>query len=226
MYSPPRSEGQFKGARDRLLEDMRFTSKMVCPYSFLTPFRGSDLVDTKITNVCITLNEFPYIRYYMPTNHQPLGPLKPHNTIRPPPPENTSRWRTNLARGSEARAYEAVESEFVTKVLAFMVQSDLDEYKKTNPDFGVCSTVLVGGCGLDTNLGVHYMVFHWYKKGDMSKGRATLIITDRTMDMIAPFVHEFTYQAMANDLLPIENGTKFAYVNDVLQIFVLKQIFS
>lgn len=60
----------------------------------------------------------------------------------------------------------------------------------------------------------------------MSKGRATLIITDRTMDMIAPFVHEFTYQAMANDLLPIENGTKFAYVNDVPQNFVLKQIFS
>jgi len=56
----------------------------------------------------------------------------------------------------------------------------------------------------------------------MSKGRATLIITDRTMDMIAPFVHEFTYQAMANDLLPIENGTKFAYVTVLLQTFVLK----
>ncbi|KXN92397.1 Protein transport protein sec1 [Leucoagaricus sp. SymC.cos] len=166
MYSPPRSEGQYRGAKDRLLEDMRFTSRM-------------------ITNVCITLNEFPYIRYYVPTNHQPLGPLKPHQSMRPPPPaENTARWRTNLARGAEARAFESVETEFVTKVLAFMVQSNLDEYKKTNPDFG---------------------------KGDMGRGRATLIITDRSMDMIAPFVHEFTYQAMANDLLPIENGTKFTY---------------
>jgi len=44
--------------------------------------------------------------------------------------------------------------------------------------------------------------------------------------MIAPFVHEFTYQAMANDLLPIENGTKFAYVTDALRTFVLKKIFS
>ena len=120
-------------------------------------FRNFNLEGTKITNVCITLNEFPYIRYYMPTNHQPLGPLKPHNTIRPPPPpENTGRWRTNLARGAEARAYEAVESEFVTKVLAFMVQKDLDEYKKTNSDFGVCPS----DYGADANLKVHYMVFH------------------------------------------------------------------
>ncbi|KAF5361824.1 hypothetical protein D9756_002266 [Leucocoprinus leucothites] len=166
MYSPPRSESQFRGAKDRLLEDIRFTSKM-------------------ITNVCITLNEFPYIRYYMPTNHEPLGPLKPHKSMRqPPPPENSARWRTNLARGSEARAYEAIESEFVTKVLAFMVQSNLDEHKKANPDFG---------------------------KVDVGRGRGTLIITDRSMDMIAPFIHEFTYQAMANDLLPIDNGTKFTY---------------
>jgi syntaxin-binding protein 1 len=32
------------------------------------------------------------------------------------------------------------------------------------------------------------------------------------MDMLAPFVHEFTYQAMANDLLRIENGTNYTYV--------------
>jgi hypothetical protein len=29
MYSPPRSEGQYRSAKDRVLEDMRFTSKMV-----------------------------------------------------------------------------------------------------------------------------------------------------------------------------------------------------
>ncbi|KAF9480487.1 Sec1-like snare protein [Pholiota conissans] len=166
MYSPPRTEAAYKLARVRLEEDLRFTSKM-------------------IVNVCVSLNEFPYIRYYMPSTHLPLGPLKPVAQNRPPPPpEGSSRWRTNLARGSEARAYEAVETDFVTKLLAFMVQSNLEEYKKTNPDFG---------------------------KVDPARPRATLLITDRSMDLQAPFVHEFTYQAMANDLLPIEDGTKYSY---------------
>lgn len=93
----------------------------------------------QITNVCVSLNEFPYIRYYMPSTHLPLGPLKPVAQNRPPPPpEGSSRWRTNLARGSEARAYESVETDFVTKLLAFMVQSNLEEYKNANTDFGVC----------------------------------------------------------------------------------------
>ena len=33
------------------------------------------------------------------------------------------------------------------------------------------------------------------------------------MDAIVPLIHEFTYQAMANDLLPIEDGSKYTCVN-------------
>lgn len=74
----------------------------------------------------------------MPTNHLPLGGLKPSASTRPPPPPETAvRWRTNLARGSEARAYESVESDHATKLLAFMIQQALDEHKKNNPDFPV-----------------------------------------------------------------------------------------
>ncbi|KAA1469037.1 Sec1-like snare protein [Dentipellis sp. KUC8613] len=166
MFSPPRNDSTTRASRDRLEEDIMFVSK-------------------QIANVCITLNEFPYIRYYTPSHHQPLGALKPHEATRaaPPPPEPSMRWRTNLARGEQARQYESTESDYLPKIIAFLVQGTLDEYKKNNPDF---------------------------PKQD-SRPRATLIITDRSMDMIAPFIHEFTYQAMANDLLPIEDGTKYTY---------------
>ncbi|KAG6821215.1 hypothetical protein H0H93_004037 [Arthromyces matolae] len=171
MYSPPRSDAAFRPARIRVEEDLRFAAKM-------------------ISNVCISLNEFPFIRYYMPSHHAPLGSLKPHASTRPPPPPETSaRWRTNLARGAEARAYEAVDSDHATKLLAFFVQSSLEEHKRQNPEFAKSQP----------------------GTPEASRPRATLIITDRTMDLVAPFLHEFTYQAMANDLLPIEDGTKYTY---------------
>jgi syntaxin-binding protein 1 len=34
---------------------------------------------------------------------------------------------------------------------------------------------------------------------------SVLLITDRSMDLMAPLLHEFTYQAMAHDLLPIKD---------------------
>ena len=74
----------------------------------------------------------------MPGHHPPLGPLKPHESTRPPPPsEPATRWRTNLARGDVARAHEAAENEFVARLLAFRVQAALDDHKANNPDFPV-----------------------------------------------------------------------------------------
>jgi len=41
--------------------------------------------------------------------------------------------------------------------------------------------------------------------------RAILFIVDRSIDIYAPILHEFTYKAMVNDVLQIENGRKFTY---------------
>jgi syntaxin-binding protein 1 len=45
------------------------------------------------------------------------------------------------------------------------------------------------------------------------KGRpqGVLFIVDRTLDLFAPLLHEFTYQAMAHDLLPIKDGEEVSY---------------
>ncbi|KZS94659.1 Sec1-like snare protein [Sistotremastrum niveocremeum HHB9708] len=162
FYSPPRNSASVKHARARLQEELRFISK-------------------SILDVCVSLGECPYVRYYLPSHRSPLGPLAV--TQAPKAPETNTRWRTNLARGLESRTEEEAANSHLTKLLAFMVQRDLDEYKKLNPDFGT----------------------------DPSRPRAVLFITDRSLDLLAPFVHEFTYQAMCNDLLTIVDGSKYTY---------------
>ncbi|RKF73919.1 Protein transport protein sec1 [Golovinomyces cichoracearum] len=44
-----------------------------------------------------------------------------------------------------------------------------------------------------------------------SRPTGTIIITDRSMDLNTPLLHEFTYQAMAHDLLPMKESDKIYY---------------
>lgn len=67
--------------------------------------------------------------------------------------------------------------------LARFVQQELDQYAKMHDDFPPLS----------------------------SRPRGVLIITDRSMDLFAPLVHEFTYQAMVHDLLPVKEGDRIFY---------------
>lgn len=36
-----------------------------------------------------------------------------------------------------------------------------------------------------------------------------MYILDRSIDPVAPFLHEFWYQAMVNDLLSVDEGTRY-----------------
>lgn len=60
---------------------------------------------------------------------------------------------------------------------------ELDQYAKMHEDFPPLST----------------------------RPRGALIITDRSMDLFAPLVHELTYQAMVHDLLPVIEGDRTFY---------------
>ncbi|KIJ55031.1 hypothetical protein M422DRAFT_64178 [Sphaerobolus stellatus SS14] len=166
LFTPPHSPTAVKGARLRAEEDLRFVARC-------------------ILNICVTLEEYPLVRYYVPAHHKPLGPFAPPPESRAPPPEGGSgRWRTTLARGDAGRAEAEADNAYLTRVLAKMVQAELDEYKKATPD---------------------------WPKIEPTRPRGVLFITDRTMDTFAPLLHEFTYQAMCNDLLPIDNGTRYRY---------------
>lgn len=66
--------------------------------------------------------------------------------------------------------------------LAQLLQAELDEYAAGNPDFPPRSN---------------------------ARPRAVLLLCERGFDVVTPLLHEFTYQAMANDLLPIEDGTTY-----------------
>ena len=68
------------------------------------------------------------------------------------------------------------------KVLAHLVDKHLTEYAKTNPAF----------------------------PSKTAFQQPTLLILDRGFDMLSPFTHEFSFQAMVQDLLDLENG-KYAY---------------
>ncbi|CAG8485741.1 1510_t:CDS:10 [Paraglomus occultum] len=86
------------------------------------------------------------------------------------------------------RYQRSLEADHPTKTLSYklamLVQSELDQYVRDYPEFGM---------------------------QENPRPRGVLFICDRSLDMNAPFLHEFTYQAMVNDLLPLENGQKYSY---------------
>ncbi|KAK4454307.1 Sec1 family protein [Podospora aff. communis PSN243] len=52
----------------------------------------------------------------------------------------------------------------------------------------------------------------WKDFGEGSnRPRGVLLVTDRSMDLMAPLLHEFTYQAMAHDLLEIQELPKVTF---------------
>ena len=112
-----------------------------------------DTLTHKVLSVCVSLGEYPLVRYYRP----------------------------RVANHSAA---------VLCSHLASFVQNALDDFARDQRNN--------------------------FPPPDAPRPRAELIITDRTMDLMAPFVHELTYQAMAMDLLPVQDdGDKITYRNTI-----------
>ncbi len=67
-----------------------------------------------------------------------------------------------------------------SSTLALQLQKDLEEYCAQDPDYP--------------------------PKQYQFRPKATVLILERSFDMVAPLLHEFTYQAMINDLLVTASG--------------------
>ncbi|KAJ5677772.1 uncharacterized protein N7477_003405 [Penicillium maclennaniae] len=75
------------------------------------------------------------------------------------------------------------EAGVLSSHLARFIQSELDQFAQFQRDFPPPS----------------------------NRPRGVLLVVDRSMDIFAPLLHEFTYQAMVHDLLPIKDGDKVTY---------------
>lgn len=159
------------------------------------------LIGRSLVNLLATLGENPYIRYYSPTHHAPLGSLalaptpgSAHASAgasgayqagkNPSEQKETSRWRSALSVGRDSGP--TFVGDQLCKKIAEQIQTDLDGYSEVNPDFPPSSN---------------------------TRPRAVLFVVDRSMDPVAPFLHEFTYQAMVHDLLDkrIQDGDIYRY---------------
>ncbi|KAI9289574.1 Sec1-like protein [Umbelopsis sp. AD052] len=100
--------------------------------------------------------------------------------------DSASSNRTSSAGKLEADLDDIAKQ--ILSVCATLVQQELDNFCKLNPEFP--------------------------PSRDPPLPRGTLIILDRTIDHLSPFLNEFTYQAMMTDLLNVEEsplGLKYSY---------------
>ncbi|KAF3901522.1 hypothetical protein ABW20_dc0110158 [Dactylellina cionopaga] len=109
----------------------------------------------KILGICVALQEFPIIRYFMSPNDN----------------------------------YRARK---LPQMIAMALQTELERFQKYMGETGQV-----------------------WPPDDKARPRGVLFIVDRSMDLVAPILHEFTYQAMAHDLLPIKNDDgRISYIPD------------
>ncbi|CDZ98136.1 Vesicle trafficking protein Sec1 [Phaffia rhodozyma] len=158
------------------------------------------IMSRTIINVLSLLEEDPQIRY---APSPAVGPLSVQgsmsnlttamasSSLRANASGNGERWksalasRSSISRGGTGSGGLGDGGGGVAKKLAEMVEKELQGFKAENEGFP--------------------------KKTEPPRPQGCLFIADRSIDPVAPFLHEFTYQAMVNDLLEVEDGKIHRY---------------
>ncbi|KAL3827218.1 hypothetical protein ACHAXA_006773 [Cyclostephanos tholiformis] len=104
------------------------------------------------------------------------------STSSPPWERMASKLVTVCATLNEYPHVRYRANDSLTKNLAFLFQRRMNEFVGSNDEWWY------NGDGLHPNT-----------------DRATLLLLDRRDDCLSPLIHEFTYEAMVNDLLPIDD---------------------
>ncbi|KAJ1677737.1 syntaxin binding protein 1, partial [Spiromyces aspiralis] len=134
----------------------------------------------RLVSMCATLSIMPYIRYY-----RPIGSLRQrlHSGIRSRDTmlalNSTLRRRSTVIGFGEAGIPEP-SIPSISADLAWTFKQRLDDHYLKAHDTEVTGTT-----------------------------PAVIIILDRSIDMLAPLLHEFTYQAMVTDLLDLDRGENY-----------------
>lgn len=110
----------------------------------------------QLLNLLATLGENPYIRYYAPHHHPPLGPLaitatpgsayasRPAPASANPAPSAAPepKWKAALSAVQGGKDAPNFSGEQICRRIALQVQADLDDYQALNPDFPVRDSFL------------------------------------------------------------------------------------
>ncbi|ORX91447.1 Sec1-like protein [Basidiobolus meristosporus CBS 931.73] len=82
----------------------------------------------------------------------------------------------------------------ISRKLGMLLQAEMDVFMQDNGNFPASARPQLSRASV---------------KKDQPKSQ--LLVLDRTIDMMSPFLHEFTYQAMNNDLLDIADGVNYKF---------------
>ncbi|PVU96800.1 hypothetical protein BB559_002255 [Furculomyces boomerangus] len=143
--------------------------------------RDRDIAATVDRLVCVlaTLNSNPYVRYYNPQTYCPRYEKLAKSKTQQKFLDDTQ----NLLDGNQIQHSKNVPiAPSIAKKMAEAFQTKYKDFVKNDPE----NTAL-----------------------NSSDRQDVIIFLDRSVDMYSPLLHEFTYQAMVNDLLDLEQGKKY-----------------